>query len=115
MKDALATETRERKEFEDELKESEKVPEDNLPCKDATIGEKCFKNVVWAKTEGIGVHPGWYRHLTKHSSFKDFQMVLHKNGLYGCRKPCIDSKDRRENDAGGRHDGDKEAAFNLLT
>mmetsp|Transcript_14179 Transcript_14179/g.29410 ORF Transcript_14179/g.29410 Transcript_14179/m.29410 type:complete len:317 (-) Transcript_14179:83-1033(-) len=107
-KDALATESRERKKFQGELKQSEKVPEDNLPCQDAVIGEKCFKNVVWAKTEGIRIHPGWYDDLTQDSTFKEFQMALHKNGLYGCRKPCKEKGKASEM----HHDGDD---FNLLT
>jgi len=125
LKDALATETRERKTFQGELKQSEKVPEDNLPCQDAVIGEKCFKNVVWAKTEGIKVHPGWYSDLDDKSTFKEFQMSLHKNGLYGCRRPCMPgeskdgldrklkhAKEEKEKDSAVHHDGDD---FNLLT
>jgi len=103
LKKGLATESQERKDFQGELKESEKVPEDDLPCQDAVIGQKCFKNVVWARTEGITMHPGWYGHLTESSSFKEFQMVLHKNGLYGCRRPCKPGEAKaRARDA--RHD-----------
>lgn len=131
LKDSLATEMRERKDFQGELKQSEKVPEDNLPCQDAVIGEKCFKNVVWAKTEGIRIHPGWYSDLTEHSSFKEFQMALHKNGLYGCRRPCkpgeakagesdrilndgSDSehgKEKKEKASAVHHDGDDFSVF----
>lgn len=118
VKDDLAKETRGRKTFQGELKESEKVTEDNLPCRDAVIGEKCFKNVVWAKTEGVRIHPDWYSDLTEDSSFKEFQMVLHKNGLYDCRKPCKGGDHAKdEDDQDKKHDkGHKDdKGFHFLT
>jgi hypothetical protein len=64
----------------------------NMPssatCQDAKEGDDCYKEIVWAKTEGIGAHPEWYPGLTTTSSDADFQALVHQNSPTKCPAPC---------------------------
>lgn len=61
-------------------------------CHTAVPGEHCFSAVTFAMNDGIQYRPSWYPGLTVDSPFKDFQMLLHREGLSSCDVPC-DSKD----------------------
>lgn len=64
--------------------------------------QKCYRNILWAKTTGIVTHPEYYVNetLTVNSSIQKFQQALHdnvgiKDGIaangeqgWGCPKPC---------------------------
>lgn len=58
-------------------------------CHTAAVGDPCFREVVWAMTEGMAQHADWYKpDLTADSSFAEFQEHLHKKALGTCQKPC---------------------------
>lgn len=62
-------------------------------CRTSTPGERCFKDVRWAMTEGIHGHPDWYTkdcpELDTHSSFEEFQKCVHKLNKKSCPSmPC---------------------------
>jgi len=46
-------------------------------CLTAVGGTDCYKQVTWAREQGIKEHPGWYAGLTASSSREDFQAHLH--------------------------------------
>lgn len=74
-----------------EEKKSNQLDDHKAPeqCHTATVGEPCFKEVVWAMTEGVAQHPNWYKpHLTDKSTFAEFQDWLHTKALGKCSKPC---------------------------
>jgi len=60
---------------------------DPATCHTAAKGDACYKNVSWARTEGIGRHADWYPGLGAGSSFGDFQVFLHRR-YGGCPLPC---------------------------
>eukprot|EP00439_Symbiodinium_sp_Y106_P071356 s179_g12.t2 len=39
-------------------------------CHTAQKGERCYKDVIWAKHDGIWKHPEWYKGLTPSSTFE---------------------------------------------
>jgi len=61
-------------------------------CHTSVEGDACFKEVMWAMRTGIVERPQWYPSLTKDSSFKDFQRLLHGDGSLPasrvCPRPC---------------------------
>jgi len=86
---AEAKKKAEAKLAEQEVQEAKKAVEnDDSECHTSKKGELCHKSVLWAMHEGIRNHPDWYPGLTNHSSFTDFQMVLHTNGRGRCKRPC---------------------------
>jgi hypothetical protein len=60
-------------------------------CHTALPGESCHSAVKWAMEDGIHGNPEWYPGLTSSSSFEEFQIVLHLQGLHGCPAPCKDN------------------------
>merc|ERR1712232_19436 len=59
-----------------------------FPCTDAEPGSECYRAVDWAMNTGIKQHPDWYPGLSPASSFRDFQLSLHKKGDDLCDMPC---------------------------
>jgi len=57
-------------------------------CRMAVTDDACYKNVVWAMTDGIKKHPKWYKGLTEKSLFEDFQLHLSSDKNSTCPKPC---------------------------
>jgi len=62
-------------------------------CHTTVDGEKCFKDVGWAMTQGIHGHPEWYSDgcpdLHPSSIFEDFQKCVHKLNPKSCPSfPC---------------------------
>jgi len=57
-------------------------------CHDALPGERCFKDIRWAKRVGIREHPGWYPRMSSRSSDQDFQWVIHETNPSVCPRPC---------------------------
>jgi len=60
-------------------------------CRDAKKHSEtydCWAAVMWAKSEGIALHPSWYPSLTPTSSFRHFQFSLHMKHHGNCPKPC---------------------------
>jgi hypothetical protein len=51
-------------------------------------GEKCWDEVFWAMTDGIGGHPEWYKGLDNESYLEEFQAKVHKTAPDKCPKPC---------------------------
>uniref|UniRef100_A0A7S4UXE0 Uncharacterized protein n=1 Tax=Alexandrium monilatum TaxID=311494 RepID=A0A7S4UXE0_9DINO len=64
-----------------------------VPCHTAVPGERCFKNVVYAKLHGVRAHPDWYPGLGPDVGLREFQAFLHRTGptLGGCPPPCDDA------------------------
>lgn len=58
-------------------------------CRTAALGDACYNEVLWMKTEGVLLHPAWFQDLSKDSSLEDFQAFLH--GLYPVVLLCPDS------------------------
>jgi len=64
-----------------------------VQCHTTKPGERCFKDVSWARTQGIHGHPQWYKEdcpsLHASSSFEDFQKCVHKLNPKSCpHLPC---------------------------
>jgi len=57
-------------------------------CHDATPGEACYQEIMWAKTDGFFAHPEWYPGLTDTSSTAAFQKVVNTNAPSKCPPPC---------------------------
>lgn len=57
-------------------------------CHTAMPGERCYKDVSWAITDGIYAHPEWYEGLTNESNFETFQAVVYKINSTRCPLPC---------------------------
>lgn len=57
-------------------------------CHTTVPGEECHTHVGWAMREGLHETLEMYPTLQKTSSFKQFQMVLHKNQRGICTRPC---------------------------
>jgi len=57
-------------------------------CHTAVAGEPCHDGVMWARRQGIKLHPEWYPDLSPDSSFEAFQEHLHQGLLANCPKPC---------------------------
>ncbi|CAE7244702.1 unnamed protein product [Symbiodinium sp. CCMP2592] len=59
-------------------------------CHTAQKGERCYKDVIWAKHDGIWKHPEWYKGLTPSSTFEEFQAYLYRTSPIGspCPPPC---------------------------
>ncbi|CAK0900764.1 unnamed protein product [Prorocentrum cordatum] len=57
-------------------------------CRDAVVGDWCYRAVVRAQTKAIVEHPERYPGLTKDSPFSDFQAHFHKYGAATCGMPC---------------------------
>lgn len=57
-------------------------------CHDPVEGESCYSAVKWAMKSGIKKHPHWYPGLTTESSFKEFQVAVHKKLPKKCMMPC---------------------------
>lgn len=58
-------------------------------CRTVQPGEQCYKDVMWARKQGIYEHPEWYPGLTTQSTFEDFQ-VSRALQEHGCpAKPCL--------------------------
>eukprot|EP00931_Biecheleriopsis_adriatica_P005295 TRINITY_DN10681_c0_g1_i1.p1 TRINITY_DN10681_c0_g1~~TRINITY_DN10681_c0_g1_i1.p1 ORF type:complete len:1130 (-),score=293.89 TRINITY_DN10681_c0_g1_i1:19-3045(-) len=57
-------------------------------CADTKKGDRCYKEVEWAMTEGIKQHPEWYPGLSAASSVADFQAVVHATAQHKCPAPC---------------------------
>lgn len=62
-------------------------------CHTAVQGEECHHAVLWAMRFGIREHPKWYKGLTSHSHFKQFQAVLHHSRHVDCPMPCTEDGD----------------------
>lgn len=60
-------------------------------CRNASPGEDCYKQVLWAKTHGIYEHPEWYNELSNESSFEAFQEFLRTDRQADCPTPCSPS------------------------
>jgi len=54
-------------------------------CRRAEEGEECYKQVQFARLQGVWDHPEWYPDLTRDSPFEGFQAHLHS---LGCPQPC---------------------------
>jgi len=48
-----------------------------VQCLTAVEGTDCYKQVTWAREQGIKEHPEWYPGLTSSSSREEFQAHLH--------------------------------------
>ncbi|CAE7831758.1 PEPKR2 [Symbiodinium sp. CCMP2592] len=57
-------------------------------CHTTVRGERCFREVTWAREVGIRKHPDWYPDLTKDSSVVDFQLLIHDRMPGKCPIPC---------------------------
>lgn len=59
-------------------------------CRDAQMGDPCFRAVKWAMQVGIHAHPEWYHStgLTATSDFAGGQYALYLLGQGGCHRPC---------------------------
>eukprot|EP00930_Biecheleria_cincta_P005711 TRINITY_DN106645_c0_g1_i1.p1 TRINITY_DN106645_c0_g1~~TRINITY_DN106645_c0_g1_i1.p1 ORF type:complete len:1091 (-),score=174.04 TRINITY_DN106645_c0_g1_i1:321-3593(-) len=65
-------------------------------CYDAKLGEMCYGEITWAKSDGIRKHPEWYPGLTAASSNSAFQAVVHANSPKKCPQPCTGKQARLE-------------------
>jgi len=63
-------------------------PCQHLACRLAVEGETCFKEVQWARHQGIWEHPEYYPDLTPESPFEAFQAHLHNINHGYCPEPC---------------------------
>jgi len=68
-----------------------------LRCHTTKPGERCFKDIHWAKAEGIHGHPQWYKDdcpkLHASSDMEDFQKCVHKLNPKSCpHLPCKAAK-----------------------
>jgi len=57
-------------------------------CRNVTVDEPCYDDIVWAMRTGISSHPDWYPELSATSSWDDFQRYLHNHGHFDCPEPC---------------------------
>ncbi|CAE7921300.1 PEPKR2 [Symbiodinium sp. KB8] len=57
-------------------------------CHTTVQGERCFREVTWAREVGIRKHPDWYPDLTRDSSVVDFQLLIHDRMPGKCPIPC---------------------------
>lgn len=57
-------------------------------CRDATVGDLCYNDTIWAKDYAIHTRPEWYPGLTSTSSLADFQAHLHYCFWGRCPMPC---------------------------
>jgi len=57
-------------------------------CHTTVRGERCFREVTWAREVGIRKHPDWYPDLTKDSSVVDFMLLIHDRMPGKCPIPC---------------------------
>jgi len=66
---------------------------DGAACHDADKGSACFRQVKWAMSFGIHIHPEWYPTLSEDSTFSQFQHRLYLGQQSGmefndCPEPC---------------------------
>ena len=57
-------------------------------CHTTQRGERCFREIQWARTVGMSSHPEWYPNLTKNSSILDFQKFMYERFPGRCPIPC---------------------------
>lgn len=57
-------------------------------CHTTVRGERCFREIQWARTVGMRSHPEWYPNLTLESSLLDFQKFLYERYPGKCPIPC---------------------------
>eukprot|EP00438_Fugacium_kawagutii_P023792 Skav231621 [mRNA] locus=scaffold1638:255757:267802:+ [translate_table: standard] len=57
-------------------------------CHTAVEGDRCFREIEWARNVGMRHHPEWYPNLTLNSSIVDFQKFLFENYPGKCPIPC---------------------------
>jgi len=62
--------------------------EQRVGCHTTIKGERCFREVAWARNVGIRKHPEWYPNLTENSSLVDFQLLIHDRIPGKCPIPC---------------------------
>lgn len=58
-------------------------------CKDVKQGSQCWKEINWARSDGVYNHPEWYPGLSPTSSIADFQRVVHQAKPSICPAPCL--------------------------
>ncbi|CAK0884311.1 unnamed protein product [Prorocentrum cordatum] len=68
-----------------------RLPAGAEECHTSVEGDDCYEKVKWAMHTGIMKVPEWYVPLTRHSSFEDFQQLLHDTPRLSrtCPRPCL--------------------------
>jgi len=68
----------------------------NAECHTTRLGEDCYEQAHWAKTQGIYSNPEWYDGVSNTSTLGEFQQAIHKATPDKCPQPCVGGNEEAE-------------------